>query len=276
MLKSLLVLLNDERRTHSASDLARSWAASHKALVVGLTVLDIESLCGDEPFLSSDMSAKEQHDQALLDEARAKLKHAQERFQQSCSQAGIQTQSLTEGGRPADVIAREAQRYDLVLVDHPRSPAALGSLNSDQLTTVVKHCPRPLVVVPDRASTETDVVIAYDGSLPAARAVQTFAQSGLAAGREIRVVSAAEGYVTAARRVDRAVDYLKLHDIPAKAVPIVSEEDPAAVILNHLSVYPTGLLVMGTFGQNMVREVLFGSVTRRLIQHCPVPVFLGH
>lgn len=276
MLKSLLVLLNDERRTHSASDLARSWAASHKALAVGLTVLDIESLCGDEPFLSSDMSAKELHDQALLDEARAKLGHVQERFQQSCAQRGIQAQALTEEGRPADVIAREAQRCDLVLVDHPRTPAALGSLNSDQLMAVVKHCPRPLVVVPDRASTATDVVIAYDGNLPAARAVQAFAQSGLAAGREIRVVSAAEEYVAATRRVDRAVDYLQRHDIPAKAVPIVSEEDPAAVILDHLSVYPTGLLVMGTFGQNIVREVLFGSVTRRLIRHCPVPVFLDH
>lgn len=276
MFKSLLILLNDERRTHQAPDLARSWAASHNAQLVGLSVLDIESLCGSEPFLSSDMSAKEQHDQALLDEARAAMGHVQERFQQSCLQAGIQAQSLTEVGRSVDVIAREAQRCDLVLVDHPRTPSALGSLNSDQLIAVVRHCPRPLVVVPDCTCTAKDVVIAYDGSLSAARAVQAFAQSGLAAGREIRVVGSADGFVTATRRVDRAVDYLKLHNIPAKAVPIVSEEDPATVILDQLSVYPTGLLVMGTFGQNMVREVLFGSVTRRLIQHCPVPVFLYH
>ncbi len=180
MLKSLLVLLNDERRTHPASDLAHRWAASHKALLVGLSVLDIECLCGDKPFLSSDMSAKEQHDQTLLDEAGAKRGHVLERFDERCSQTAVVNKLLSEAGRPADVIAREAQRYDLVLVDQPQSRPALGSLSSDQLVAVVKHCPRPLVVVPDRPSHEMDVVIAYDGSLQAVRAVQAFAQSGLA------------------------------------------------------------------------------------------------
>lgn len=276
MLKSLLVLLNDARRAYQASDLARSWASSHEAVLVGLSVLDVESLCGDEPVPMAGMSAKEQRDQVILEEARSKLAAARDRFQSLDTQAHVPSKLLDEEGHPADVIAREAQRYDLVLVDQPQSPPALGTLGSDQLVAVVKHCPRPLVVVPSRPTVETDVVIAYDGSLQAARAVQAFAQSGLAKGRQVRVLGAAEHFVTATRRVDRAVDFLNLHGIAAKAVPVTSEEDPAAVILDHLSLYPTGLLVMGTFGQNIVREVLFGSVTRRLIEHCPVPIFLYH
>lgn len=276
MLKSLLVLLNDARRAYQASDLARSWASSHEALLVGLSVLDVESLCGDEPVPMAGMSAKEQRDQAILEDARSKLAAVRDRFQSLDTQAHVPSKLLDEEGHPADVIAREAQRYDLVLVDQPQSPPALGTLSSDQLVAVVKHCPRPLIVVPSRPTAETDVVIAYDGSLQAARAVQAFAQSGLAKGRQVRVVGAAEHFVTATRRVDRAVDFLNRHGITAKAVPVTSEEDPAAVILDHLTLYPTGLLVMGTFGQNMVREVLFGSVTRRLIEHCPVPIFLYH
>jgi nucleotide-binding universal stress UspA family protein len=133
-----------------------------------------------------------------------------------------------------------------------------------------------LIVVPDRPTDQTDVVIAYDGSLQAARAVQAFAQSGLATDRQVRVVGAAEEYVTASRRVDRAVEFLSRHGIASKAVPISSDEDPANVLLNHMAVYPTGLLVMGTFGQNILREVIFGSVTRRLLEHCPVAIFLDH
>lgn len=276
MLKSLLVLLNDARRAYQASDLARCWASSHDSLLVGLSVLDIESLCGDEPVPMAGMSAKEQRNQALLEDARAKLGVVRDRFQSLGAQANVTTKLLDEEGRPADVIAREAQRYDLVLVDHSQSHSSLGTLSSDQMVAVVKHCPRPLVVVPDRPSTETDVVIAYDGSLSAARAVQAFAQSGLAAGRQVRVIGTAEHFVTAARRVDRAVDFLKLHDITAKAVPVTSEDDPAAVILGHLALYPAGLLVMGTFGQNVIREVLFGSVTRHLLERCPLPIFLYH
>lgn len=276
MLKSLLVLLNDARRAFQASDLARSWASSHEALLVGVSVLDVESLCGDEPSPIAGISSKEQRDQAILEDARSKLGAVRDRFQSLDTQAHVPSKLLDEEGRVADVIAREAQRYDLVLVDQPQSPPALGTLSSDQLVSVVKHCPRPLVVVPDHPTTETDVVIAYDGSLQAARAVQAFAQSGLAKGRQVRVLGTAEQFVTATRRVDRAVEFLNLHGITAKAVPVTSEEDPAAVFLDHLTLYPTGLLVMGTFGQNIVREVLFGSVTRRLIEHCPVPIFLDH
>ncbi len=36
------------------------------------------------------------------------------------------------------------------------------------------------------------------------------------------------------------------------------------------------LLVMGAFGQNIAREVLFGSVTRCVIEQCAMPIFLYH
>ncbi len=276
MLKSLLVLLNDARGAYQASDLARHWAGSHEALCIGLSVVDVDHLCGTEPVPMTGMSAKEQQDQKILEDARLRLGRARDRFRSLCTQANVASQLLDEEGRPADVIAREAQRCDLVLLDCPQSRPALGGLTTDQLVGIVKHCPRPLVVVPDRPTSETDVVIAYDGSLQAARTVQAFAQSGLAVDRQVRVVGAAEQYVTATRRVDRAVDFLKRHGVAAKAVPITSAEEPAAVLLDHLALYPTGLLVMGTFGQNFLREVLFGSVTRRLLEQCPVPIFLYH
>ncbi len=276
MLKSLLVLLNDARCAYQAFDLARYWAGANEALCVGLSVLDIESLCGDQPVPMAGMSAKEQHNQEILEDARSRLGRVRDRFRSLCTQSNVASQTLDEEGRPADVIAREAQRCDLVLVDCPPTHSVLGGLSSDQLVGVVKHCPRPLVVVPNRPTAETNVVIAYDGSLQAARTVQAFAQSGLAADRHVRVVGAAEHFVTATRRVDRAVDFLKRHGIMAEAVPLTTAEEPAAVLLNHLSLYPTGLLVMGTFGQNFLREALFGSVTRRLLEHCPVPIFLYH
>jgi nucleotide-binding universal stress UspA family protein len=271
-----MVLLNDARAAYQASDLARQWAGTHDALSVGLTVLDVECLCGEEPAQMAGMSAKEEHAQKILEDARSRLAQARDHFQSLCTQSNVTSLMLDEQGQPADVIAREAQRFDLVLVDCPQSRPILGGLSTDQLTSLVKLLPRPLVIVPQQAPTATDVVIAYDGSLPAARAVQAFVQLGLAADRQVHVVGIAEHFVTAARRVDRAIDFLGHHQIAAKAIPIASEDDPAAVLLDHLNLYPTGLLVMGTFGQNFLREAIFGSVTKRLLTHCPVPILLSH
>lgn len=276
MLRSLLVLLNDTERAYGALDLALVWAKSHNARLAGIGVLDADRICGTEAVPIGGMAYKEQRDAALLEEARVRFGRAIDRFHTRCAQASVTDTSSIEEGRTPDVLGLEAQRHDLILVDHPQSEPDLGVLTFDQLRTVVKHCPRPLVVVPDHPSSAHDVVIAYDGSLQAARAVQAFAQSGLAAGRDVRVISVSNGDAAATQPVDRAVEYLKWHGISAKAIPITSDEDPATVVLNQLEVYPAGLLVMGTFGQNVLREVLFGSVTRRLLERCPVPIFLSH
>lgn len=276
MLSSLLVLLSDAKQAYRAPDLARRWASSHEALCVGLSVLVVEKQNFDKPTARADLLECEQWEQPLWDDAKSRLGQVRDQFRRLCTQANVVSQVLNETGRPADVIAREAQRCDLVLVDYPRTPPSLGGLSESDLVEVVKQCPRPLVVVPDHPTSESDVVIAYDGSLQAARTVQAFAHTGLAADRQVRVVGIAEKDATVAQPVDRAVDFLHRHHIAAHAVPMTSEDDPSSALLEHISVHPTGLLIMGTFGKNLLRDPLFGSVTQRVLNHCPVPIFLYH
>jgi len=38
-----------------------------------------------------------------------------------------------------------------------------------------------------------------------------------------------------------------------------------------------GMLVMGAYGRhNVVRNILVGSATRRLLHDCPAPIFVHH
>ena len=37
-----------------------------------------------------------------------------------------------------------------------------------------------------------------------------------------------------------------------------------------------GMLVMGAYGQSVLREFFLGSVTRMILQECRVPVFCFH
>ena len=59
------------------------------------------------------------------------------------------------------------------------------------LSKVLADSPRPVVAVPDEPEDGEAVVVAYDGSLQAARALYAFEASGLGQGREIHVVSVA-------------------------------------------------------------------------------------
>jgi hypothetical protein len=59
----------------------------------------------------------------------------------------------------------------------------------ETLTKVLPNCPRPVVIVPNGPSTGDAIVIAYDGSLQAARTLHAFEATGLGAAREVHVVT---------------------------------------------------------------------------------------
>ena len=66
----------------------------------------------------------------------------------------------------------------------------------------------------------TCVVVAYDGSPQADRALQAFQALGLAGEDEVHVVSIHADRATAERLAEQAVDFLKLHGVRAVPHPL--------------------------------------------------------
>ena len=70
---------------------------------------------------------------------------------------------------------REAQRFDLVVVGRDTHFEFSSQGRPDSTVgRVVAASPRPVVVVPHPVPQGEDVVVGYDGSLQAARALQAF------------------------------------------------------------------------------------------------------
>lgn len=132
---------------------------------------------------------------------------------------------------------------------------------------------RPVVVVPRTLGEGSGVLVGYDGGVQAARTLQMFVSLGLAALGPVHVVSVdAESSLTA----NRAVEFLRLHDIPAKAHGIESLEAPGSVLVHEATRHGVSLLVMGAYGQPTFKELLLGSATITAVQNSPVPLFLYH
>jgi nucleotide-binding universal stress UspA family protein len=151
----------------------------------------------------------------------------------------------------------------------------------DTVRRVLKNSPRPVIAVPARLVMDSGgpgqtVLIAYDGSLQAARALHAFQTSGLAGALPAIVVSVNPEHAEAARVAERAIDYLRFHAIKAEARVITSNEDPAGILLAQAREHKSTLIVMGGYGQPILREFFLGSVTRTLLAHSPVPLFLFH
>ncbi|WP_128926425.1 universal stress protein [Bradyrhizobium guangxiense] len=144
------------------------------------------------------------------------------------------------------------------------------------LSNLLLLSPRPVVVCSDEYRYPSDVLVAYDGSLPAMRALQMYALLGLWREARVHVTSIAADSELATRRAHAAAEFLRGHDRSCTVVPIEAAMDPAEAIRIEVIDRGVGLLVMGAFGHRGWSNALFGSTTRRLVERPPCPLFLFH
>jgi nucleotide-binding universal stress UspA family protein len=277
MLKSILIGLDGSDYSAAALDLAIRWARQSDALLVGLGVIDEPTIRGPEPVPLGGVYYKRHRDDVRMHEARVRVEQFLERFALRCTEAGVPSKLLEDVGLPWEQILVESQRYDLVLLGQ-RTYFHFETQEApcETLKKVLKNSPRPVVTVPEKLGSDGPVVVAYDGSLQAARALQAFQASGLYGQKEAHVITVADDHVEAARHADRAAEFLRFHDVPARVHALASTERPARILLERAHSLGAGLLVMGAYGQPVLREFFLGSVTRTLLKESPVPLFLYH
>jgi nucleotide-binding universal stress UspA family protein len=237
------------------------------------SVIDVDQLAPPEAVPLGGSAFKAQRDEHRIANARTAAAGA-------CSalEAAFHARSLTcaaqvfEGG-VVDVLARQAQAVDLLVCGHTTGgETGEGSL----LHSLLKHSPRPAIVVPPTASFGESVLVCYDGSTQAARALASFAHSGFAGSRTIYVLSLHHDLQQAHQLADRGASYLARHAIQSVPNALQLKHDVGAQILEEVVRVGAALIVMGAFGKNVAMEFLFGSVTRTILDAQPVPVFLDH
>jgi nucleotide-binding universal stress UspA family protein len=277
MIKGILVGIDGSQFSESALELAIRWARRFDALVVGLGVVDEPNIHRAEALPIGATYYKTMQGKAMLAEAQKTVDRFLANFALRCADEQVAFTLLEDVGAPDVQIELESQRYDIVLLGKETHFEFETTRRPDgTLVRVLRHGCRPVVVAPLKLPKTREVVVAYDGSVQAARALQAFEASGLAHDRGIHVVTVADSQLEAARIADRAVQFLSLHDISARAIPLESRGQPAEVILDHVNRVNAELLVMGAYGKPTIREFFLGTVTRLVLGRATVPVFLYH
>jgi nucleotide-binding universal stress UspA family protein len=276
MLRTILVGLDGSAYSTAAVELGIRWAKKVNALLVGLGVVDKPTICKPEPVPIGGSSYKERRDVALVADARRKVEQFLGSFSVRCAEVGVSCKVLEDVGLPSERICLEAQRYDLILLGKQTCYHFETQQHPDEtLTKVLKASPRPVVTVPEQLGSDGSIVVAYDGSLQAARTLQAFQSLRLDLSQEVHVVSVHADHGEAVRHADRARDFLGFHEIKAQRHAITSSS-PASALIEQASRLGAGLLVMGVYGQPVLKEFFFGSVTRTMLTEKTVPLFLYH
>jgi len=190
---------------------------------------------------------------------------------------GIAAEFSTRPGLEGDLVAEEARLADLTVTQRPDDDG-----DADEIIVVeaaIMESGRPVLLVPPRggglmADLKT-VLIAWNNSPEAARAVS--AALPFLPHAE-KVVVATIGDVGG---LSGLTSHLKAHGITAQTHQIkegfhLFDDRTGAVLLQEASAIGAGLLVMGAYSHNRLRQTILGGATRKVLADAKIPVLMAH
>ena len=188
--------------------------------------------------------------------------------------SALTLEHLEKGG--FDTLNRMARLFDLVIAGQGTPEEAQDSARL--IKTLVFGSAHPTLIIPyiqASPASLTSVLVAWDGSAPAARALADALPLLAQAGRiellslDAKVLKGYDEQGTA------LTQHLSRHRIDAtfRCIPCVN--DIGNALLSHAADMGADLLVMGAYGHSRLRETVFGGATRTLLQSMTIPVLMS-
>ncbi len=202
----------------------------------------------------------------------ALLKATFDAWASGARQAGITVEWNEVEGAANVVIEQRGRRADLVVIARPMEDDDAPTRHGFQ--AALFHTERPILVVPAVQSARfgrcaaiawRDDDRAVKAVMPALRFLADAEQVHLLAG--VRDGAAPPAVPTVFQDHGIAA---RLHVLP------IGKEPFGQTLLEKLHELGADMLVMGAYAHNPLREMIFGGVTKYLLEHADVPVLMRH
>ncbi len=273
-LRNILVHVAEDERCGERVALACDLAAKNDGMVTGLFVRPYPIIVPAMPPGGAVTVVED-----LVEVYDASSKRTKKAFDELTSAKGVRAQWHSDQGETDECLAFHARYSDLVVVGQwsPDDPAEAGTV--DLGGAVALGAGRPVLIVPYAGKFTADwkrIMVAWDSSRAATRAVHD-ALDFMKAAEQVDIVC-----VDADQSEDRdpgadIAAHLAQHGIKAKAHHVTRGSLTTAETLNSTaSDMDSDLLVMGAYGHTRLTEIVFGGVSRNLLQHMTLPILMSH
>jgi|GEM_PF-1238175 len=293
-MKSILVAIDESKASLAALDLACELAKVSKAEIKGLYIEDIARLLEWQPteLIGSAIGASTvlPHSRPTEEQMQVEKEFEKERnnlkelFETTCKKNNITGIFKSIRGLIEESIIKASKTVDLVVIgkrgrSYKKDSREPGEIAQD----LIRHVVKPLFIVPEESqpkaritgkSLTNKILLAYDGSEAAQRALSTAAQIATILNAEILVVSIANDIEIAQTPLDEANEFLKPYNLKVSTKTGIGAAMPWKTVLEEAKVYDPGIIAIGAFGSNKLLELIFGSTTNQILIEATCPILL--
>jgi nucleotide-binding universal stress UspA family protein len=280
MIKRILIPLDPSPYTTAALDMACVIARINDAELTGIVVLDVPGIrksTGPVPIGAYRYAEKERN---------FKEKEAKERkdlllsmFREKCELEGVKYSKSKHEGTPSEQIISESIYYDTMIMGmRTYFQFATSDESGDTLDKILDYSITPIFAVPKeysfskRLEKKLKVLIPYNGSLPAARALHHFAHLSIVKA-EVKILMSDKNKDTAEFHLDRAAEYLNAHSISEIKKEWTTKDIIDEVEAKYLDW--ADIVVVGAHSKKSLTNFFVGSLTKHLIKAAKKPVLIG-
>lgn len=275
MLRSLLIVVDNTVASQEAGERALALARDHN-LALGFTgMLDLFWACRAayrSPLVGLEIALHPDRVEAIYDEQRAII----DRLEHTARAASIHAETVHVPDYPDPAFAVFPHAYDAVVLGndatfhlevepHLRSP----------VERICREMVRPVLVHPARPHGGQGVLVGYDGSAAASRAMLLSVLLDFAVEMPVNVLSIADEPEAALSIAETGAALLRHHGIEATPHGLARDGNESATFLQRIADEPPARVVLGATGHSAWAEAVLGSTTRTLLHDAGVPLFVG-
>lgn len=278
-LKDILVHVDHTRSCKERIRVAVNLAAMHDAHLTAIYVLSKPMIPG---FIEAQLSQEVIN--AQVKGAEEAAKEVEALFNQMVTGTNVRSEWRCVEGDMVEQVMLHARYSDLTILGQ-KDPEGLEAPGADEMPDqILLRSGRPVLIVPYIGTFNTvgtHIMTAWDGSRLATRAINEAIPIMQEAKKvEVLVVDPQDAHGINKHGAIPGADmslHLARHDINAEAEHLASGDlSPGDAILSYAADSSIDLIVMGGYGHRRWREVVLGGVTRHMLQHMTVPVFMTH
>lgn len=269
-LKSIVVTAAGDPRYLDRLDLAFALAEAHAAHIAVVHVTP-----GPHDVLSPGRAASAAYIAARLEAAQDQDKALEQLTLDHAKSKDRPVRWISGTGDMHETIVREALLADLTVVGRSENSNFEDWFRDHMVDYLTRAVDTPVLYAPptgDYAPRFNTVMIAWDGSNPAMRAVRV-SLPVLHKADSVHVVSLGAADAKPARAGSALIGYLAQHGITAELHGNeAAETEFGRALLKMADRLDADLIVMGAHSKPKLREVLFGSITRTVLTNVSRPV----
>jgi nucleotide-binding universal stress UspA family protein len=281
MIRSILLPLAEGPLAANAREFAfwlakKSCSRIHVLAVIDLKAFEIPVLGTPDGFMPSVVTPPLQENQLLLEDMTRAAKERLDELSRECASREIGCSTDIRTGIPAEIISRIGVAHDIVVMSRGGySRVSEKQVKVDAVVSqVIRNSTRPVLVAGSKLRDDVrNIVVAFDGSVHAGRALLVAAELGSREGVACTLATIATVEEEGQEILAPAEAFLYHHGVtPHKRVVIGAKA--SELICEVSASCEADILIMGAYGHTPVREMLFGSTTERVLSHCGTTVIL--